>query len=90
MKYKIIATNTHKNEVTEYYLEDITGEGDFRYFDEALGEYVHPQEVADNLIREVNDNVILANSPIRYLKPGDEADFNQSSMTFDIHIVCEE
>ena len=56
MKYKIIATNTHKNEVTEYYLEDVTGEGDFRYFDEALG----------------------------------EADFNQSSMTFDIHIVCEE
>ncbi len=83
MRYKIIANNTHKNEITEFYLDLVDGE--MRYYDEALGEYSHPQEVADNLIREVCDNIILANSPIRYLKPGDEADFNQQSMTFDIH-----
>jgi len=87
MKYKITAVNTNNNEVIEFELEKIDDK--LAYYDANLEKYVHPQEVADNVIREVNNNLVLVNSPIHAMEVGEEAEFNQS-MTFNISIVCEE
>ncbi|WP_405272583.1 hypothetical protein [Methanobrevibacter sp.] len=86
MIYKIKAVNTKNGDVIEYDLKRV-GPDDFAYFDEELGKDVHPQEVADNVIREVNNNLFLVTSPLRSIKPGETKEYNKA-LTFDITITC--
>ena len=45
------------------------------------------QEVADNKVREVNNNLILQGSPLYTIKSGESAEIE--AMTFDIEINAE-
>ncbi len=80
MIVKVKATNKHNGEVIEYELEGDASAG-FLY------EGTHMQEVADNKIREVNNNLILKDSPIYTIKSGESAQLE--AMSFDIEINAE-
>ena len=74
------ATNKKSGEVIAFSLEGNADEG-FLY------EGTHMQEVADNKIREVNNNLILQGSPLYTIKSGESAAIE--AMTFDIEINAE-
>ena len=74
------ATNKNSGEVISYKLEGDADAG-FTY------EGTHMQEVADNKIREVNNNLILLGSPLYTIKSGESETI--SNMTFDIEITAE-
>ena len=76
----IKATNKINGEVISYKLEGDADAG-FTY------DGTHMQEVADNKIREVNNNLILLGSPIYTIKSGETAAIE--AMTFDIEIAAE-
>ena len=80
MILKIKATNKSNGEVIAYELEGDSAKG-FTY------EGTHMQEVADNKIREVNNNLILLGSPIYTIKAGESAAIE--AMSFDIEINAE-
>ena len=80
MIVNVNATNKINGEVTTYKLEGDGAEG-FLY------EGTHMQEVADNIIREINNNLILLGSPIYTIKPGECAAIE--AKTFDIEIDAE-
>lgn len=80
MIVKVKATNKHNGEVIAYELEGDASAG-FLY------EGTHMQEVADNKIREVNNNLILKDSPIYTIKSGESAQLE--AMSFDIEINAE-
>ncbi|MBE6508381.1 MAG: hypothetical protein E7Z77_03090 [Methanobrevibacter sp.] len=80
MIVNVKATNKVNGEVTSYKLE---GNGDEGF----LYEGTHMQEVADNIIREINNNLILLGSPIYTIKPGESAAIE--AKTFDIEINAE-
>lgn len=80
MILKVKATNKKTGEEFDYELE---GNADAGFFYEGT----HMQEVADNKIREVNNNLILLGSPIYTIKAGETA--NVSAMTFDIEVKAE-
>ncbi len=80
MILKIKATNKDNGEVIAYELEGDSDAG-FTY------EGTHMQEVADNKIREVNNNLILLGSPIYTIKAGESAAIE--AMSFDIEINAE-
>ena len=73
------ATNKISGEVISYKLEGDKDAG-FTY------EGTHMQEVADNKIREVNNNLILLGSPLYTIKSGQSETI--SNMTFDIEITA--
>ena len=80
MIVNVKATNKHNGNVTEYKLE---GDSDSGF----LYDGVHMQEVADNIIREVNNSLILKDSPIYTIKPGETATLD--SISFDVEIKAE-
>jgi hypothetical protein len=80
MILKIKATNKNSGEVISYELE---GDSDAGFFYE--GE--HMQEVADNKIREVNNNLILHGSSIYTIRSG--ATETLDSKSFDIEVTAE-
>ena len=73
------ATNKNSGEVISYKLEGDSDAG-FTY------EGTHMQEVADNKIREVNNNLILLGSPIYTIKSGESKTIE--AMTFTIEITA--
>nr|WP_295162112.1 hypothetical protein [uncultured Methanobrevibacter sp.] len=79
MILKIKATNKNSGEVISYDLEGDSDTG-FTY------EGTHMQEVADNKIREVNNNLILLGSPIYTIKSGQSE--TVEAMTFTIEITA--
>lgn len=84
MKVKVTAVNTkNPSEKFEYELEGESVDS-FRYFDEAEGKLFHPKEVLDNKMREINNNLMLNDSPIFTIKVGEKA--TVKAMTFDIEI----
>lgn len=85
MKFKITAVNTkNPSEKFEYELEGESVDS-FKYFDEAEGKFFHPKEVLNNKMREINNNLMLNDSPIFTIKKvGEKA--NIKAMTFDIEI----
>ena len=80
MIVNVKATNKINGEVISYKLEGDSTSGFFY-------EGTHMQEVADNKIREVNNNLILQGSPIYTIKSGESATID--NMTFDIEINAE-
>ena len=77
MILKIKATNKNSGELIKYELE---GDNDAGFL---CGE-VHMQEVADNKIREVNNNLILKGSPIYTIKSGQTETLE--AMSFNIEV----
>ena len=77
MILNIKATNKSSGEVIQYQLE---GDSDAGFFYQ--GE--HMQEVADNKIREVNNNLILKGSPIYTIKPGETETLEAMSFTIEV------
>ena len=68
MKFKITAVNTkNPSEKFEYELEGESVDS-FKYFDEAEGKFFHPKEVLNNKMREINNNLMLNDSPIFTIK----------------------
>ena len=85
MKFKITAVNTkNPSEKFEYELEGESVDS-FKYFDEAEGKFFHPKEVLNNKMREINNNLMLNDSPIFTIKKAGEK-ANIKAMTFDIEI----
>lgn len=80
MIINVKATNKHNGEVISYKLE---GNADAGF----LYEGTHMQEVADNKIREVNNTLILQDSPLYTIKAGESAELER--MSFDIEINAE-
>ena len=80
MIVNVMATNKINGEVISYKLE---GDG----ADGFLCDGTHMQEVADNKIREVNNNLILQGSPLYTIKSGESAEIE--AMTFNIEINAE-
>ena len=80
MIVNVKATNKKSGEVISFALEGNADAG-FTY------EGTHMQEVADNKIREVNNNLILQGSPLYTIKSGESATIDH--MTFDIEINAE-
>ena len=80
MILNVKATNKKSGEVISFPLEGNADAG-FTY------EGTHMQEVADNKIREVNNNLILLGSPLYTIKSGESAAIK--NMTFDIEITAE-
>ena len=80
MIVNVKATNKHNGEVISYKLEG-DGAAGFLY------EGTHMQEVADNKIREVNNNLILQGSPLYTIQAGESAAIE--AMSFDIEINAE-
>ena len=80
MIVNVKATNKNSGEVISYKLEGDCDAG-FTY------EGTHMQEVADNKIREVNNNLILMGSPLHTIKSGQSETIE--AMTFDIEITAE-
>lgn len=84
MKFKVSAVNTKNGEKLEYELEGDSVQT-FKYYDEATGEFVHPKEVANNVMREINNNLMLNDSPIFTINEvGKKA--TMKAMTFEIEI----
>ena len=82
---KITAVNTkNPSEKFEYELEGESVDS-FKYFDEAEGKFFHPKEVLNNKMREINNNLMLNDSPIFTIKKAGEK-ANIKAMTFDIEI----
>ena len=79
MKFKITAVNT-KNPSEKFESVD-----SFKYFDEAEGKFFHTKEVLNNKMREINNNLMLNDSPIFTIKKAGEK-ANIKAMTFDIEI----
>ena len=77
MIINIKATNKHNGEVINYKLEGDASAG-FLY------EGTHMQEVADNKIREVNNNLILHDSPIYTIKSGESEKIEAMSFVIEI------
>ena len=77
MILKIKATNKNSGDVIEYELE---GDSDAGF----LCDGVHMQEVADNKIREVNNNLILKGSPIYTIKSGQTETLEAMSFTIEV------
>ncbi len=80
MIVNVKATNKRSGEVISYQLEGDSAQG-FTY------EGTHMQEVADNQIREVNNNLILHDSPLYTIKSGESAE--KESLSFKIEITAE-
>ena len=80
MIVNVKATNKKSGELISFALEGNADAG-FTY------EGTHMQEVADNKIREVNNNLILQGSPLYTIKSGESAAIE--AMTFDIEINAE-
>ena len=80
MILKVKSTNKNTGEVISYELD---GNADAGF----LYEGTHMQEVADNKIREANNNLILLGSPIYTIKPGETETIE--NMTFVIEITAE-
>ena len=80
MIVNVKATNKINGEEISYKLEGDSAAG-FSY------DGTHMQEVADNKIREVNNNLILQGSPLYTIKSGESAEIE--AMTFDIVINAE-
>ena len=80
MIVNVKATNKINGEVISYKLEGDAAAG-FLY------EGTHMQEVADNKIREVNNTLILQDSPIYTIKAGESAELER--MSFDVEINAE-
>ena len=80
MIVNVEATNKHNGEVISYKLEGDSAAGFFY-------EGTHMQEVADNKIREVNNTLILQDSPLYTIKSGESAELER--MSFDIKINAE-
>ena len=80
MIVNVKATNKINGEVTTYKLEGDGAEG-FLY------EGTHMQEVADNIIREINNNLILLGSPIYTIKAGETETIE--NMTFITEVTAE-
>ena len=77
MIVNVKATNKNSGEVISYQLEGDSAQG-FQY------EGTHMQEVADNKIREVNNNLILHDSPLYTIKSGESAAIESLSFTIEI------
>ena len=80
MIVNVKATNKNNGEVISYKLEGDSPAG-------FLCDGTHMQEVADNKVREVNNNLILQGSPLYTIKSGESAEIE--AMTFDIEINAE-
>lgn len=80
MIVNVKATNKNSGEIVSYQLEGDSSQG-FLY------DGTHMQEVADNKIREINNNLILRDSPIYTLKPGESAKLD--ALSFNIEITAE-
>ena len=80
MILKVKSTNKNTGEVISY---DLEGNADAGFFYEGT----HMQEVADNKIREANNNLILLGSPIYTIKPGETE--TVENMTFIIEVAAE-
>lgn len=80
MIVNVKATNKNSGEVISYQLEGDSAQG-FTY------EGTHMQEVADNKIREVNNNLILHDSPLYTIKSGESAAIE--ALSFKIEITAE-
>ena len=80
MIVNVKATNKNNGEVISYKLEGDSTSG-------FLCDGTHMQEVADNKVREVNNNLILQGSPLYTIKSGESAEIE--AMTFDIEINAE-
>lgn len=80
MILKVKATNKNSGNITEYELEGDSAAGFFY-------DGVHMQEVADNIIREINNNLILQDSPIYTIQAGESASLE--AMSFNIEIKAE-
>lgn len=81
MIVNVKATNKNNGEVISYKLEGDSTAG-------FLCDGTHMQEVADNKVREVNNNLILQGSPLYTIKSGESAEIE--AMTFDIEINAEQ
>ena len=77
MILKIKATNKNSGEVIEYEFEGGNATG-------FLCDRVHMQEVTDNKIREVNNNLILKESPIYTIKSGETEHLKAISFTIEV------
>ena len=80
MIVNVEATNKFNGEVISYKLE---GDGNAGF----LYEGTHMQEVADNKIREVNNTLILHDSPLYTIQSGESAAVE--TMSFNIEINAE-
>ena len=80
MIVNVKATNKNNGEVISYKLEGDSTAG-------FLCDGTHMQEVADNKVREVNNNLILQGAPLYTIKSGESAEIE--AMTFDIEINAE-
>ena len=80
MIVNVKATNKINGEVISYKLEGDSTSG-------FLCDGTHMQEVADNKIREVNNNLILQGSPLYTIKSGETATVDH--ITFDIEVTAE-
>ena len=80
MILNVNASNKKSGEKISFALEGDADAG-FTY------EGTHMQEVADNKIREVNNTLILQDSPLYTIKSGESAEIER--MSFDIEINAE-
>ncbi len=81
MKYQIVAKNKNNGKVIEYEIEGNPTDG-YTY------KGVPIADVADNVIREINNNLLLPFSPINTVTAGHTVE-QDTSMTFDIKITAE-
>ena len=77
MIVNVKATNKNSGEVISYALEGDESQG-------FLCDGIHMQEVADNKIREVNNTLILRDSPIYTMKPGETETVEAMSFTIEV------
>jgi hypothetical protein len=77
MIVNVKATNKNSGEVISYALEGDESQG-------FLCDGIHMQEVADNKIREVNNTLILRDSPIYTMKPGETETIEAMSFTIEV------
>lgn len=86
MIYNIDAKNTRKGNSISFSLKKDEGDYDFYYENEDTHEKINPEVISNNSIREICNNIMLANSPMRTLKPGETADFK--TLTYEGKITC--
>lgn len=82
MIYKISAKNTINGNSVSFSLK----KDDFNYYYEDNNEKINPEVIADNTIREICNQIMLADSPMHSLKPGETADFK--TMSYEGKITC--
>lgn len=78
MIVNVKATNKNSGETFSYQLEGDESQG-------FLCDGIHMQEVADNKIREINNNLILLDSPLYTIKSGESATIEAMSFTIEIN-----